>query len=693
MTESFQEFWVDEDLGSDHNTIIATFSHQGLTYIIPPKQIHLYHKADWQAINKNIDNKMKQHRIHHKSTHQEINQYITTLTNTINENIKENVKTITIQPNKIGLPPFIRELIKEKRKTRKLYQQSRRQHYKTEYNRLNKQIKILIKQEHKNNWENKCNDLELKENQNNTWKQMKSMLGLKPAKIKYPTLITLDNNNKKIKSTTTTQKIQTLTDTFKNIFTYDNTKPYFDNKHKTHTETELTNHVDKTSTLKEIPPNYKDSEYAITKKDIENTIDKLNTKKANGPDKISNKVIKYLKPTLTNILHTLYNISWQKGYHSNNWKIPLTILFNKPDKPPSNPSNYRPISLINNLSKILEKIIKIKLTTWAESNNKLNEEQAGFRAHKSTLDKIFQLTQTAMHAKNMKHFSAAIFMDVEKAFDKVWHDGLILTLINLGVPTIFVRYIKSFISQRYMYFQIQDLESPKIKLNFGVPQGSSLSPILFLLHVTDIPTPTKPNTFLSQFADDIKIYSHSSSLAKIQSNLQHSMNQIISFCGKRRISINESKSFELIFRKHSRKSTAEVTAKPILCHNTPIPFKSSGSFLGITFDQQLSFQSHITQTKSKAKHRIMRLNTLHNTKYGPSHTTMIRLFKILVRPLLEYGHIASITAKPHLIKQWETIQTTYIRRILRIPRLHNNYTRKLANLPTIQDRLYQLSDK
>ena len=96
---------------------------------------------------------------------------------------------------------------------------------------------------------------------------------------------------KKIKSATTTQKIRTLADTLKNIFTYDNTKPYFDNKHKTHTEKELTNHIDKTSTLKEIPLNYKNSEYAITKKDIENTTDKLNTKKANGPDKISNKVI------------------------------------------------------------------------------------------------------------------------------------------------------------------------------------------------------------------------------------------------------------------------------------------------------------------------------------------------------------------------------------------------------------------
>ena len=80
------------------------------------------------------------------------------------------------------------------------------------------------------------------------------------------------------------------------------------------------------------------------------------------------------------------------------------------------------------LCKILESIIKSKLTNWAEQNNKINEEQAGFRANKSTQDKILQLTQTTMHARNMKNFSAAIFMDVEMAFDKVWHTGPIHTL-------------------------------------------------------------------------------------------------------------------------------------------------------------------------------------------------------------------------------------------------------------------------
>ena len=125
---------------------------------------------------------------------------------------------------------------------------------------------------------------------------MTSMLGLKPIKTKFPTLISIDNDNKVIKSTTTTQKIQRLTNRFNSIFTHDNAKPNFDNKHKVYTENELTKHIDKTSTLKEIPYNYKTTEYTIAKADIETTIDRLNTKKANGPDKICNKVIKHLKP-------------------------------------------------------------------------------------------------------------------------------------------------------------------------------------------------------------------------------------------------------------------------------------------------------------------------------------------------------------------------------------------------------------
>ena len=98
MTHTFKEFWVDEDLGSDHNTIIATFSHKGIAYIKPTKEIFIYHKADWQLINNNIENTMKHQPLNHNSSTNEINNYITKLTETITNNIQTNVKKIKVTP-------------------------------------------------------------------------------------------------------------------------------------------------------------------------------------------------------------------------------------------------------------------------------------------------------------------------------------------------------------------------------------------------------------------------------------------------------------------------------------------------------------------------------------------------------------------------------------------------------------------
>ena len=140
-----------------------------------------------------------------------------------------------------------------------------------------------------------------------------------------------------------------------------------------------------------------------------------------------------------------------------------------------------------------------------------------------------------MDARKKKKLTAAIFMDVEKAFDKVWHSGLLHTLIKMGLPTIYIRYIKSYISNRFIYFYLNGIRSPNIWILLGIPQGSSLSAILFILYVSDIPTSSTPRskaqTLLSQFADDIKVYTTCRSLTYAQKRLQKAINRIIIFCG------------------------------------------------------------------------------------------------------------------------------------------------------------------
>ena len=136
---------MDEDLGSDHNIIIATFSPNNIEYILPPKKINLYHKANWDKINKEITKNMEHHHIHNDSTCEEADKSIAHLTQTINNQIEIEVKIITIKPERIGLNKNIIDLIKQKRKYRRLHQKTGIMHYKQRYNQLTNQIKQIIK--------------------------------------------------------------------------------------------------------------------------------------------------------------------------------------------------------------------------------------------------------------------------------------------------------------------------------------------------------------------------------------------------------------------------------------------------------------------------------------------------------------------------------------------------------------------
>ena len=617
LTREFLEFWVDEDLGSDHNIITATFKDTGITYDKNKNKIEikLYHKADWNHINDQITTTMTNITLNHKSTTTDIDNYVTTLTTTISKTIKDNVQTKTIEDNKIGIPKYIRDMIKDKKYIRKKWKQTGIRYYKTMYNKYNNEIRKLIKEENQKNWNRKCNDMELQENQDNSWKQLKYTMGTNKTQTKYPTLITINEDTTKKRWETPEQKIELLTKTLKEIFTEDIEKPHFNKTQKEIVDTHYNNNQHKYTPDINTPINYKTANNNISKLTIYKHINKLHNNKAPGPDKINNKIIKALIISLINILHNLYNLCWSKGYHPKQWKIPTTFLTNKPGKTRSDPNNYRPIALINCIAKILENIIKSKLTTYIENNKLINEEQAGFRSKKSTNDKIFQLTQIAIQSKNRKHQKcASVFMDVEKAFDKVWHKGLIHTLHMKNIPIQYIKFIHSFLSDRYTQFFIDNKPSPLIKINSGVPQGSSLSPILFITYVSNIPQPAK-TTFTSQFADDIKTYTTANNLDTLQNKLQKSMDQISAFCGKSRITLNEKKTKELIFsgRVHSN------AKKDLMLNKKPIETTKEATFLGVIFDKNLSFTTHINTIASRAKARVTSLYSIYNQKHGPSH--------------------------------------------------------------------------
>jgi hypothetical protein len=164
-----------------------------------------------------------------------------------------------------------------------------------------------------------------------------------------------------------------------------------------------------------------------------------------------------------------------------------TVMIPKPGKDPTNPFPYRPISLLNIAGKVFEKILSTRLKNFLESNNLLPPEQFGFRSERSTINPILEFhTDTTRHA-NLKEHTLAVFLDIERAFDRVWHDGVAQKLIKIPINPNFIQLIHSFLSNRTCSVKIQNIKSRPIALQAGVPQGSILSPLFYIVYCRDFP--------------------------------------------------------------------------------------------------------------------------------------------------------------------------------------------------------------
>ena len=204
--------------------------------------------------------------------------------------------------------------------------------------------------------------------------------------------------------------------------------------------------------------------------------------KAPGHDTIHNKVLRL--GTATSLFHhlaRLFTSSIQLDYNPTAWKIATLHMLLKPDKLPSLTTSYRPISLISSITKLFEKVIERRLRSHLEHIGFINKHQSGFRKAKSTGDRLFRLSQSIMESFNRGEHVVAAFLDVEKAFDNVWHNGLRLKTFQLDLPTEITRWLSDFLVCQLIQVNINNFLSNQISPKTGVPQGSVLSPLLFLI--------------------------------------------------------------------------------------------------------------------------------------------------------------------------------------------------------------------
>ena len=238
--------------------------------------------------------------------------------------------------------------------------------------------------------------------------------------------------------------------------------------------------------------------------------------------------------------------SLRLGYYPTAWKRAVVKFIPKSGKDHSSPKGHRPISLLSCLGKLLESVVKTRLNDYAESTEILGHSQAAHRANHCTTDQLFTLSQTASETLQKKGCLAAAFLEVEGAFDRVWHEGLLYKLHSLQCPPFLTKWTTSFLENRSVTVNVNGFTSQPFRPHAGVPQGSVVSAILYNIYVCQMP---KMPATLSQFADDIALWYRARSYREASRLLQQSLDKLAHWCQQWRIKLNPTKTQTLLFTR------------------------------------------------------------------------------------------------------------------------------------------------
>ena len=211
--------------------------------------------------------------------------------------------------------------------------------------------------------------------------------------------------------------------------------------------------------------------------------------------------------------------------------------------------------------KLFERLIEQKLRSYLEDIGFLNKYQSGFRQNKSTDDYLFRLSQSVMESFNRGEYVVAAFLDVEKAFDSVWQNRLRYKIFMLDLPTKMTRWLSDFLDGRVIQVNVNGFLPDKISPIAGVPQGSVLSPLLFLIYVNDLPKPHHRQNSKSQFADDTALWAASNNVQFAAKRLRKDLRKLAKWCAKWRIKLNPGKTKIIIFSRSSLARNSEPIPK------------------------------------------------------------------------------------------------------------------------------------
>lgn len=622
------------DSNSDHTPVILNVSTTLICYEQPET---LYNKfTDWEGFREHIEHTIELHVS--LKTPEEVEDATSYITRLIQNACWINTPTPKRRASNGNIPLEVKEKVLEKRRLRRVWHQSRHKADKTAFNKSARELKDLLDDINNATLQNKLQNLTANPSSEYAlWKFTKPFK--RPQQFKAAI--------RKINggwAKTGREKAETFADHLTNVF-----KPN-DSEHKEF-EREIEDHLRQDLQLS-LPPR------PVTVRELAWAIKTMKNKKAPGFDLITKEVLIQLPKKALVFITSLFNAIFRVQYFPDMWKVSIISMIHKPGKPPDNVTSYRPISLLPILSKVYERILLNRILPLLEENGAVPKHQFGFRKHHSTIEQVHRVCDKIRHSLETKQYCSAVFLDIQQAFDKVWHKGL-LSKIKTYLPHTFYNLMKSYLSNRMFQVRESGDTSEINEISAGVPQGSVLGPILYTLYTADLPP--SPQVMIATYADDTALLASSTDPQTASNILQESLCKVDDWLKKWRVKASATKSTHVTF------TLRKGNCPPVWLGNNNLPQSDSVRYLGVHLDRRLTWKNHIKTKRDETNIRFRTMYWLMSRNSKLSVDNKLLIYKVILKPVWMYG-----------IQLWGSACNS---NISIIQRLQNGILRTLSNAP------------
>ena len=657
----YTDVTVIDELSSDHNPIkiILDFDAE---YEVREKQYINYKKADWIRFRNIINKELVINSSFKDRT--EIDTGVDLLLDTIDKAKSMGIPIVKCTDRHKPLPLYIKKMIKTRNSLRRIFQRTNSSEVRKIKNKLANKIDREIKKFENLNWDQKLQNLKVKDN--SLWKMTKCLI---KNKNEIPTLHGLNGL-----VTTDEEKAAVLAYHYEKVhhLTEDMGDDYG-------TERMVNNRYIK---IQNTVVNEEDIDL-VSPREIKIAITRTGSRKAPGLDGIQNIILKNLPKKAFVQLTYIFNACLKLSYFPDSWKTANVLPFHKPGKDKNFPVSYRPISLLPTLGKLLEKIIYNRIKNLEEKINILIPEQFGFRPKRNTVSQLIRVTNFISSNFNKNMSTAMLLLDLEKAFDTVWHKGLIYKLDNNNFPVYLTKIIQNYLMNRKFVVTVNGVKSEKQNIKAGVPQGSILGPVLFIYYINDVPRHS--GIILSLFADDTAAMAASMSKRLAIQRLQTYALALEEYLEKWKLKLNVDKTELIIFTHKSKKEKIP----DFVMQGKIIEIKLKVKYLGLMLHHKLNFNAHIDLIKANVMKMLGMLYCLIGRRSIMNIKNKMIIYNVIVKALMLYAApVWSNTTASNILKL-QRVQNRIVRMMINAkPRDKNVDIHQRLNLKYVEEEIY-----